>query len=253
MTAVRDCADRLRRLSAQGRRAAAEGDAEIDWDTPIEPPIWMPRRGVVTAISQLYYGELAAIEMCERLLPQLGDPAAENFVRSQIADEKRHVAYYGRYLRRVGDIGTIEEGVAMAYDGALAWRGSYHGAIAAFHVVLEGEGLRLQSLYSRWFPCPLFRRMNALIARDEGRHVAFGKISLREKLRALPFEERLEILTWLRSLWFDCADAIRGDMPGAVSRLVGRSWAEEKWRRQHRTLVDIGLIAEDERAIVNRL
>ena len=91
--------------------------------------------------------------------------------RAKQDDERRHMTYYERYLARFGGVGAIEEGVAMAYEGALSWPGSHHGAILAFHVVLEGEGLRVQRLYGDWFPCPLFRQINALIGRDEGRHV----------------------------------------------------------------------------------
>lgn len=237
---------RLLRLAKKGRRAAHMADAGIDWDSKIKAPLWLPMASATSAISQLYYGELATITMCERLLRDLNDDAAVQFVRTQIDDEQRHVGYYERYLCRAGMIDEISEGVAMAYQGALAWRGSYHGSIVAFHVVLEGEGLCLQQLYGNWFPCPLFRQMNALIARDESRHVAFGKIFLRQQLRGLPFEERVAIFQWVRSLWFDCAAAIRAEMPSVISRAMGRRWAENRWRRQRDTLIDIGLIGPQE-------
>ena len=242
----------MERLAAGGRRAAASAGAAIDWDTPIKPPAWMTRRAYITAISQLYYGELATTEMCRRLLATLDDPAATAFIRTQIADEERHTAFYERYLRRAGAIGDIEEGVAMAYRGALAWHGSHHGSIVAFHLVMEGEGLRLQNLYSNWFPCPLFAQMNAAIARDEARHVAFGKIYLRATLDELSREERVAIFRWIRTLWFDCADAIRTEMPQAVKLLLGRKWLDERWRQQARALVGIGLIGKDEAALFER-
>ena len=214
--------DFLLSLTRSGNRAAEVGDAGIDWTLPASKPRWMPRRAYSTAISQLYYGELASIEMCERLLGVIDDATARRFIGTQIADERRHVGYYEKYLARVGDIGVIEEGVAMAYQGPLTWPGSYHGAIVAFHVVLEGEGLRIQRLYGDWFRCPLFQQVNALIARDEGRHVAFGRHFLKESLDALPLDERLAIFRWIKALWFDCAAAIRAEMPRTVSLLVGR-------------------------------
>ena len=245
-------AKRMDRLAAGGQRAAASADAAIDWSLPIKPPAWMTRRAYITAISQLYYGELATTEMCRRLLDALDEPAATAFIRTQIADEERHIGFYERYLRRAGAIGDIDEGVAMAYDAALSWPGSYHGSIVAFHIVMEGEGLRLQNLYSNWFPCPLFAQMNSAIARDEARHVAFGKVFLREKLGGLSAEERVEIYRWIRTLWFDCANAIRTEMPQAVKLLLGRKWLDERWRQQARALVDIGLIGNDEAALFER-
>jgi hypothetical protein len=233
-------------LTETGRRAAVLGDTGIDWDLPIAKPRWMSSRAYSTAISQLYYGELATIEMCERLTRCLDDAEACRFIATQIADERRHVGYYERYLARIGDIGAIEEGVEMAYQGALAWPGSYHGAIVAFHVILEGEGLRIQRLYGDWFPCPLFQQINALIARDEGRHVTFGRHFLKESLDDLSFDERLAIFRWIKALWFDCAAAIRAEMPRAASLLVGRAWAENRWQRQQQTLLNIGLVQRNE-------
>lgn len=246
----------LHALTESGHRAARLGDADIDWRMPVSKPRWMPARAYSTAISQLYYGELATIEMCRRLIGDIGDDddgAARRFIATQIADETRHVGYYERYLARIGDIGAIEEGVEMAYRGALRWPGSYHGAIVAFHVVLEGEGLRIQCLYGDWFRCPLFQQVNALIARDEGRHIAFGRHFLKESLAALPLEERLAIFRWIKALWFDCAAAIRAEMPRTVSLLVGREWAENRWQRQRRTLTTIGLIGRDEGNVFDRV
>ena len=244
--------DLLLALADSGERAAVAADGAIDWNLPAAPPRWLPASAYQTAISQLYYGEQATVAMCERLAADIADPAIRRFLATQIADERRHMTYYARYLDRFGGVGAIEEGVAMAYQGALAWPGTHHGAILAFHVVLEGEGLRVQRLYGDWFPCPLFRQVNALIARDEGRHVGFGRHYLRSSLSGVPREERLAIYRWIRRLWFDCAAAIRAEMPRSVSALVGRAWAERRWHRQRRTLIDIGLMSADEIELFDR-
>lgn len=252
MTLSDSCARRLAIFSEGARRAANAGDREIDWDATPAAPAWMPVRSYATAISQLYYGELATIAMAERLTVDIDDDAAKAFIQTQIADERRHAAYYQRYLSRLGEIGEIEKGIAMAYDGALAWRGSYHGTVIAFHVVLEGEGLCIQQLYGRWFACPLFQQVNTLIARDEGRHVGFGKLLLKETLGALTFEERIAIYRWVRALWLECTSAIQAEVPRAVALLLGRDWAAVRWRRQYRTLRAVGLIADCEEALFER-
>jgi hypothetical protein len=243
----------LRSLAESGKRAAVDGDAAIDWDLPASRPRWLSERAYRTAISQLYYGERATIDFCEMLATEISDPPVRRFLATQIADERRHMTYYERYLARVGGIGDIEEGVAMAYEGARAWPGSYHGAILAFHVVLEGEGLRIQRLYGDWFPCPLFQQINKVIARDEGRHIGFGRHVLRASLAALPADERAAMYRWIRDLWFECAGAIRAEMPRSVSLLVGRAWAEERWQRQRQTLCHIGLMRPDETDVFDRV
>ena len=137
----------------------------------------------------------------------------------------------------------------------LAWRGSYHAPVVAFHIVLEGEALDLLQACSKRFPCPLFRQINRRVSHDEARHIAFGKLFLRNRVRSLPLEERLEIYRWVRSLWRDCAAATRAryGLFGRFALRTGPAALEARWQRQSAALEEIGLIGPGEAATFARI
>ena len=116
-------------------------ETAIDWRQHVVRPWWLPARTYVAMVSQLYYAEIATMQMCERLLGELPEPEAKAFLRTQIVDETRHIAAYRAYLELLGDIAPINEAVAIALEGGLEWSGSYLGAVTGFNVVLEGEAV----------------------------------------------------------------------------------------------------------------
>ena len=242
------------RIVALGRNAAKRQWSlvtDIDWRERVVAPWWLPRKTYVAMVSQLYHAEVAALRMCQRLQHELPEPEAKRFLETQRIDEQRHVDTYRAYLERLGDVAPINEAMATALEGGLAWSGSYHGAIVAFHIVLEGEAVKLQQELSAMFPCPLFRQINARVSQDEARHVAFGKIYLHDKLRALPFDERIAIYRWVKELWHVCADTNNGcRTAGSAIILLSRRRLVERWLDQHQTLIDIGLLSHQEAALV---
>ena len=238
----------LSRLIAKGLAGQWSPESGIDWDLPVRMPGWIARKPYVSAVSQLRHGELATVAMCRRLIGEVDDPRARRFLALQIADETRHARVYEAYLKRLGDDAPIDAAVQAAFDGGMAWTGSHCGLIVAFHVVLEGEALRLQRGFAERMPCPLFRRINERIARDETRHIAFGRIYLRERVPALPRDERFAIFRWVESVWRECAratlDAYR--VPGIAAGRGRRGWLAARWAAQVGTLTGIGLVTADE-------
>ena len=239
---------RLAALTGNALNGQWSPKAAIDWDVGVAIPWWIPNKTYVAIVSQLYYAEIAALRMCRRLLDEVPEPEARRFLDTQAADEARHARVYRAYLARLGDIAPIDEALATALEGGLEWPGSYHGVLVACHVVLEGEAVRLQNKLSEIFPCPLFRQINAKISRDEARHVAFGKIYLRDKLKALALDERIEIYRWVQGLWRTCTRANDGChlSPASVVIRLSRSRLHRRWHKQARALSDIGLISDDE-------
>ena len=98
------------------------------------------------------------------------------------------------------------------------------------------------------FPCRLFGQVNGRIWRDEARHVAFGRIYLRDKLAALPFDERVAIYRWVKELWHECARANSGcrPTPGSAIMRLGRDRLNARWLMRHRALIEVGLISDDD-------
>ena len=187
------------------QEATISGHESIDWTQSITPPRWMPHRAYVTAISQLYHGELATLAMCRDLREMAKRPADLAALETQIADEKRHIEIYRNYLDRLGDIAPPEPALEAALDGRYLWRGSHLGTIVAVHLLLEGEGLRVQNDYGRWFPCRLLRMVHGSISLDEARHVAFGRRLVAREVATVSQEERIAIYRWLEKLWCDGA------------------------------------------------
>ncbi len=238
-------------LAEKGRNAQHQAAADFDWDRPPAIPVWLPNGIAASAISQFYHGEIATARMCHQILRDLSCREAENFVETQISDELRHADIYDRYLEKLGGIRNPARHISEAYQKALNWTGAPQAQILAFHVVLEGEAVRLQHSVGMWMPCSLFRDISAVIARDEARHVAFGKIYLRDSLPTLPLPERLAIYRWVREIWFDAARSAVGRYapPAFLGGARWRRWLEMKWLERLPDLLAAGLFSRKERRV----
>ncbi|MCP4328524.1 MAG: ferritin-like domain-containing protein [Alphaproteobacteria bacterium] len=237
------------RLLINARNGQWRPDADIDWDLPVQPPSWLARKHYAAVISHFLDGERATIEICRGLQSHMAEPVARQLLMLQIGDERRHASVYESYLQRLGDIAATDPAVAEVLNRSRNWEGNWLGPIVAFHIVVEGEALQMQRELCAAFCCPLFSQIAARITRDEARHVAFGRIYLRHRLLDLARTERLEIFLWVHSLWWDCASAVFGRW--RLGRYLARDYLTERWTRQVETLIEIGLIAaEDKRVFI---
>ena len=227
---------------------------DIKWDQEPMLPTWISPKLYAAAVSQLYYGEIATIWTCQRLLAELTGARVRQFLRAQINDEERHAETYLGYLRKLGDVAPMDESLATALAGTMTWPGSYHGLIVAFHILLEGEALRLQQDLIKWFPYPLLSQINKKISRDEARHVAFGKILLQNEIMGLDVDERMSIYLWVKSIWGECSRAAiaRFAMPGPVANAIAHHRLGRRWTRAVRTFEEIGLVTRQDVRQANR-
>ena len=247
-------AQRLSLLTQNARRNQWSASDDLDWSLEPVPPRTMTSDDYVWLISQLYHGERATQAACGRVMIEIENTAARDFLATQMADEARHEQVYAAYLRRLGDFAEIDPALSRAYSSGQSWPGTYHGMVVAFHVLLEGEVVSLQQDFLRWFSCPMLDQINRRIARDEARHVAFGKIYLKPALADLSLEERIAIFQWVRGLWRDCAEAVaaRYLKDRGLMRRFGAIWLDARWRRQLHALQDIGLVGSGERPVFVR-
>jgi len=237
--------DRLERLALNGLRGQWSAEQAIDWDLSVRLPAWLPREDVAKAMSQLYHGEVATGRLCRRLLAEVAEPEARSCLELQIADESRHAAVYMRYLERLGHMAPVDSAFEAVLEDGLAWSGSALGMVVLFHVVVEGEALRLLDGVSRILPCPLLRQINRRISLDEARHVAFGQIYLRDRVAELPEDERRRIYYWVRELWTGYSRATfstQSEWNGMMRRLF-QGWLRQGWERHMATLAEIGLLS----------
>lgn len=224
--------------------------SDIDWSQKIVRPNWLLRRFHAALISQFMYGELATIRVCKSLSTQSDDLQVRRLLDQQIADEHRHALVYEQYLKRLGDIAPEDPAMADTVDKIMLWEGSHLGLVTAVHIILEGEALRTLQDLAVEFPCPLFSQINTKISIDEARHVAFGKIYLKEKLSFLETEERMAIFRFVKSVWDETTSGILSGhrIPGFVSRGLRNRWVTEGWHHHCRSLEDVGLLSSEEQA-----
>ena len=237
--------ERLARLATNARAGQWSAAEDIDWHPEPCLPLWITHAQLRGAISQLYHGEIATGQMCRRLLSNLEPGPARDCMAFQLADEERHAEAYGRYLDRLGGIAPMEGSLASALDAATEGPAGTLGALVAFNVLVEGEVLRLQDTLAQFLPCPLLREINRLIARDEARHVAFGRIYLTEALAALSPDSRGRLYDWVHGLWHDASQtALAKRSQNVAVRRVVKQWLGNGWSHHEAALTRIGLTQE---------
>ena len=243
---ARDNDERLKRLSANAYANQWDADDAIDWECGPRLPFWVSREKARRAVSQLYHGEIATSRVCRSLLNGIDDETIRECLRFQLADELRHASVFARYLDHLGGIAPMDHhlhrALTEAQDGPLR----PVSTILAFHIVVEGEVLRQQEMLARLLPCPLLRQINRLVARDEARHVAFGKIYLKTILSEQTPEKRAELYAWLHTIWSQATAFTDKDRShGNVLEHAAFTWLRGGWRHHENALRRIGVYPPD--------
>jgi hypothetical protein len=244
--------DALSELVAKGERAHFQRDLDIDWLAPARLPLWMTHRMAVWAVSQFQHGEMATAEMCASVSADLSCAQSRIFIETQYRDELRHARLFKAYLLKLGASTPVSAPQLEAcFDRARDWRGAPDAVLLAFHVILEGENLRIQNSIDSWMTCPLLKEIGRVVARDEARHIAFGKHYLRGSLPTLSLAERLEMYRWLKELWHQGAAVVIARLmpPLLVGRRSVRDYMSAAWRERERDLENVCLFSRAERRL----
>jgi hypothetical protein len=239
-----DTRDRINDLAVKGEIQRWQPATLIGGGEDITVPRLMPKRLYAAIISQFLHGERATAKLCRRLIGAIDDPVVHRFLATQIADETRHAEAYARYLDHLGGARAVDANFGQALNQALEWSGPPQAWMLGFHVLLEGEALRTLADFQEFWPCPVFRRMNALISRDGARHVDFGKLFLRDTLPRMAAAERRAIYHQLDVFWRDVGGGLLADtwVPGIFTRGLRQRWLDDGWRHHCRAFADVGLL-----------
>jgi hypothetical protein len=226
-------------------KAAAEDwslDRDVDWERRIVPPRRLSPAILVHTVSQLLYGERAALTLCLRLRDELGETGAiAAFLDRQIAEERRHETGYRRYLEGLGEVAPPDPALDRAYARAAEWRGSPVALVLACHGLLEAEAVKAHAVMAPLFRCPVLHRLNALVARDEARHVAFGRLYLGQAVPRLPRAERRRLADWLEELW-NTALSDEGSDATWLGKRLRADYRVRRWSEHRRRLRVLGLL-----------
>lgn len=156
------------------------------------------RQVAADAIAQLHWGERTAHLAAQRVARLLPEGAARRFALTQVEDEARHVAFFGKLMDVVGCEGRVRESV-RALMAQVEAADTPELLLAGMQILIEGVAHALFVELSRVakdagelegaFASSMLRVvgdwMPRLLGRDESRHIAFGLACLEERIPKL--------------------------------------------------------------------
>ncbi|MEE2690135.1 MAG: ferritin-like domain-containing protein [Pseudomonadota bacterium] len=191
--------------------ARVDWSEELDADNPMEmpdelsgiyyTPVWAKMNDKERAqarrhfqswsISQFMQGEQAALICAAKIVQQVPDLDAKFYASTQVMDEARHVETYKKLLEKFGVAYPMTQPLQTLVDQALRdsrWDMTY----LAMQVVIEGLALAAFSSIRDIAKNSLAQQVNAYVMQDESRHVAFGRLTLKDYYPHLTQAERDE-------------------------------------------------------------
>src|SRR5881227_2780893 len=143
-------------------------------------------------LSQFMHGEQGALMAAARIVQTVPDLDAKFYAATQVMDEARHVEAYARLLNeKLGIAYPITPGLKALLETVLTdrrWDMTYLG----MQILIEGLALAAFQRIRDFAKNQLAASVNAYVMQDEARHVAFGRLALRDLYPQLTDAERNE-------------------------------------------------------------
>jgi hypothetical protein len=142
--------------------------------------------------SQFLHGEQGALVCTAQIVQSVPDIDCKFYAATQVMDEARHCETYSRYLREKVELAyPINPNLKALLNDVVAdprWDMTCLG----MQIMIEGLALAAFALIRDFSEEPLAKAINAYVMQDEARHVAFGRLSLRDFYPQLTQAERDE-------------------------------------------------------------
>ncbi len=210
-----DGRERLLDLYQRGKDKQWDAAKRIEWDQAVDPsnvmgtppdlnPIYGSRQyeklneaerdNLATNISswlfsQFLHGEQGALTVSARIVESVPDMDSKFYAATQVMDEARHVELFSRFTReKIGLFYPINPDLATLLADALGdsrWDMPYLG----MQVLIEGLALAAFGVHRELATTPLVKQLLAYVMQDEARHVAFGRLALRDYYAGLTSAE----------------------------------------------------------------
>jgi len=210
-----DGRQRLLDLYQRGKDKQWDATKRIDWSLPVDPcnvmatsdefnPIYGSRQWEKLSaaerdelgqhlgswlFSQFLHGEQGALTVAARIVESVPDMDAKFYAATQAMDEARHVELYHRFIRdKIGVYYPINSDLASLLGDALSdsrWDMPYLG----MQVLIEGLAMAAFGVHRDITGNALVKQVLAYVMQDEARHVAFGRLALREYYASLSSAE----------------------------------------------------------------
>ncbi|MER7516200.1 ferritin-like domain-containing protein [Streptomyces sp. NPDC126499] len=228
--------DRLLALYQKGKDKQWDGATRIDWDLEVDPydPLGTPdeamslygtrhwdrltdkdkgelrRHYASWQFSQFLHGEQGAMVCAARIVESVPDMDAKFYSATQVMDEARHAEIYARFLHeKIGTLYPINDNLQSLLGDTLRdsrWDMPYLG----MQVLIEGLALAAFGMIRDTTDKPLPQQILAYVMQDEARHVAFGRMALRDYYRQLTDAELREREEFVIEGCYLMRDRLRG-------------------------------------------
>ncbi len=202
-------------LYQRGKDKQWDAAKRIDWSIPVNPcnvmeqtdelnPIYGSRQWNVLnqkerdeldhhlsawLFSQFLHGEQGALTVAAKIIESVPDMDSKFYAATQAMDEARHVELYARFMReKIGLYYPVNPDLAQLLADALSdsrWDMPYLG----MQVLIEGLALAAFGVHRDLSNNPLVTQLLAYVMQDEARHVAFGRLALRDYYKELTSAE----------------------------------------------------------------
>ncbi|GGO90651.1 ferritin-like domain-containing protein [Wenjunlia tyrosinilytica] len=210
--------DRLLSLYQKGKDKQWDSTTRIDWDIEVDPfdALGTPentlalygsnqynklnqrerqemRRHMASwEFSQFLHGEQGAMITSARIVQSVPDLDSKFYAATQVMDEARHAEIFSRFLdEKIGMQYRINPNLQALLGDALndsRWDMPYLG----MQVLIEGLALAAFGILRDKTDKPLPKQILAYVMQDEARHVAFGRLALRDYYAQLTSKEIAE-------------------------------------------------------------
>jgi hypothetical protein len=201
-----DTRDRLLTLYEKGKEKQWNAQTRLDWSIDVDPtsdqnnpdyyiPIYgsdmwekmndkergeLRHHVAAWMNSQFLHGEQGALICASKIVQTVPDVDAKFYAATQVMDEARHVEMYSQYLRdkleMAYPINQHLKALLNEVIGDKRWDMTYLG----MQVIIEGLALAAFALIRDFSEEPLAKAINTYVMQDEARHVAFGRLALRD-------------------------------------------------------------------------
>ena len=231
-----DGRERLLALYQKGKDKQWDAVKRIDWSLEVDPydplglpdeamaihgtPYWakfsskdradLRRHYASWQFSQFLHGEQGAMVCAARIVESVPDLDAKFYSATQTMDEARHAELYSRFLHeKMGMLYPINDNLQALLGDTLRdsrWDMPYLG----MQVLIEGLALAAFGLLRDTTTKPLPKQLLAYVMQDEARHVAFGRMALRDYYAGLSAAELAEREEFVIEGCYLMRDRLRG-------------------------------------------
>jgi rubrerythrin len=167
---------RLERLFEMAKQDFWNESTVIDWARPLELPV-AQRAPLARILSDVYFGERAALEVASQLIPMVDDEQCKFALAAQVIEEAKHVSVFRRLLGKLDRIYPANPWARFMLGDLVRTRSSV-GKLIGMQLIVENVANHLFVHIGQAVPDPLLKEVLRYIARDEKKHTGIAALYL---------------------------------------------------------------------------